>query len=42
MYYIFDAVVNGIRTGWDFKEKENFNSLSFPVSLGKDPKIFLF
>lgn len=41
MYNIFDAIVNGIGTQWDFKEMENFNSLSFPASLDKDHKIFL-
>lgn len=42
MLYIFDAIVNGLGTLWDFKEMENFNSLSFTASLEKDQKIFVY
>lgn len=32
MFYIFDAIVNGFGTLWDFKEMENFSSLSVTSS----------
>lgn len=42
MLYIFDAIVNGSGTLWDFKEMENCSSLSFTASPEKDQKIFVY